>query len=284
MREHDRQYAISVMSRVLKVSRSGYYDWLYRKPSLRVQNDERLAVEIKAAHIRTRETYGNERLRDELRDANVLISLYKLRKLRKALGIKCKQPKRFRTTTNSDHNTRIFDNLLGQKFIVSAPNVVFVSDITYIWTSEGWLYLAGIKDLYTREVVGYAMSNRMTVDLCLKALNMAITRSKPSAGLILHSDRGSQYCSKAYISAIQANEFKCSMSGKGNCYDNAPIESFWGTLKNELVYQRHYTQRQVAMDEITEYIEVFYNRMRKHSGLGNISPVQALQAFKLKSA
>lgn len=284
MKEHDHQYAISVMSRALKVSRSGYYDWLCRKPSLRAKNDERLAVEIKAAHIRTRETYGNERLCDELKDANVLISLYKTRKLRKELGIKCKQSKRFKTTTDSNHNKHTFDNLLNQNFVVSAPNVAFVSDITYIWAGEGWLYLAGVKDLYTREVVGYAMSNRMTTDLCLKALNMAITRKKPRAGLILHSDRGSQYCSKAYIAMIEENGFKCSMSGKGNCYDNAPIESFLGTLKNELVYQRHYTQRQVAIDEITEYIEVFYNRMRKHSGLGNISPAQALQAFKLKSA
>ena len=172
--------------------------------------------------------------------------------------------------------------MLEQHFAVTRPNQVWVSDITYIWTNEGWLYLAGIKDLYSCEIVGYAIGERMTVELCIAALQMALLRRRPNAGLILHSDRGSQYCAKAYQQLLSVVGIIASMSRRGNCYDNAPMESFWGSLKNELIHQRTYARRQTAIDEIVEYIEIFYNRKRRHTSLGNISPAQALKQFKLK--
>ena len=174
--------------------------------------------------------------------------------------------------------------MLNQQFELEKPNAAWVSDITYIWTNEGWLYLAGVKDLYTKELVGYCLSERMTTSLCTKALQMAIRRRQPTSGLIVHSDRGSQYCSKAYHAMLSMCKFKGSMSAKGNCYDNAPIESFWGILKNELAHHRQYQTRESAQVEITEYIEIFYNRMRIQAKLGYKSPSQAWQQFMQTAA
>jgi putative transposase len=163
-------------------------------------------------------------------------------------------------------------NLLNQTFAPTKPNEVWVVDITYVWTDEGWLYVAGVKDVFTCEIVGYAMGERMTKELCLSALQLAIVCKKPAAGLIHHSDRGSQYCAKAYQEQLKKQGMQTSMSRKGNCYDNAPMESFWGSLKNELIHHQQYPTRQLARDDITEYIEMFYNRQRRHSRLGDVSP------------
>lgn len=282
MKRYQLQYPIAVMSHVLAVSSSGYYAWLNRKPSVRAQRDAMLEVHVKAAHEATRHTYGDERLHAELEANGVLISAYKVRALRQRLGLFCRQKKRYKCTTNSNHSQTVAPNLLEQNFTVTRPNQVWVSDITYIWTNEGWLYLAGIKDLYSCEIVGYAIGERMTVGLCIAALQMALLRRNPKAGLILHSDRGSQYCSKVYQQKLIAAGIIASMSRRGNCYDNAPMESFWGSLKNELIHQKTYLTRQTAIDEIVEYVEIFYNRMRRHTSLGNISPAQALKLFMLK--
>lgn len=282
MKAHQSQYPIILMSEVLGVSASGYYAWCNRAPSLRTQRDAVLEVYVKAAHTATRHTYGDQRLHAELKARGVEVSAYKVRALRQRLGIVCKQNKRYKCTTDSNHSKMVAPNLLSQHFKTSAPNQIWVSDITYIWTAEGWLYMAGIKDLYSCEMVGYAIGARMTAELCIAALQMAQLRRKPEAGLILHSDRGSQYCAKTYQQHLRKAGILASMSRRGNCYDNAPMESFWGSLKNELIHQQSYTTRRAAIDDIVEYVEIFYNRIRRHTSLGNISPAQALQQFEQK--
>jgi putative transposase len=191
---------------------------------------------------------------------------------RKKHGIRCKQVKKFKATTNSDHSLPVAENLLAQNFAAEAPNQVWVTDITYIPTAEGWLYLAGHKDLFTGEVVGYAMGERMTKNLVSQSLFRAVSAKRPAAGLIHHSDRGSQYCALGYRKLLGQFGLQASMSRRGNCYDNAPIESFWGMLKNELVHHRRYATRREAMVEITEYIEIFYNRQRRQKRLDYLSP------------
>lgn len=276
------EYPLPFLRKVFNVLSSSYYAWLNRKPSKRSLEDARLEVEIKAAHKRTRETCGSERLQEDMADHGVHAGVYRIRRIRNKLGIKCKQVKKFKATTNSDHNLPVAKNILGQNFKIAEPNKAWVSDITYIPTGEGWLYLAGHKDLCTGEVVGYAMSNRMTRALVSQSLFRAVASKRPPKGLINHSDRGSQYCSLDYQKLLKQFGMKASMSRKGNCYDNAPIESFWGTLKQELVHHRNYRTRQEAIQDITEYIEVFYNRQRKQKRLGYLSPAAYEKQFYKK--
>ena len=273
MKDMRLQYPVPLMSSVLEVTRSGYYAWLRRSPSKHTQEDARLKLEIKAAHKRTRESCGPERLQSDLADNGVKVGVCRIKRLRKEMGIRCKQVKKFKATTNSKHSLPVAENLLNQKFKVSALNKVYVSDITYIPTDEGWLYLAGHKDLCSGRLVGYAMAERMTKNLVCESLLKAVTLKRPAKGLINHSDRGSQYCSSDYSALLKKCGMLPSMSGKGNCYDNAPMESFWGTLKQELVYHQRYRTRQEAKESITEYIEVFYNRQRRQAKLGFLSPV-----------
>lgn len=273
------QYSAPLSCRVLNVSESRYYGWLNRKPSEREKEDMRLEAEIEAAHKRTRRTCGNERLQKDLAAHGVEAGIYRIRKIRKKLGLKCKQVKRFKVTTDSRHNLPVAENLLDQKFEATAPNRTWVSDITYISTDEGWLYLAGHKDLFTREVVGYAMDARMTKELVSRSLFRAVSSKRPEKGLIHHSDRGSQYCAYDYGKLLEQFGMEASMSRKGNCYDNAPMESFWGTLKNELIYHQHYRTREEAIRDITEYIEIFYNRQRLQARLGYQSPVAFEKQF-----
>ncbi len=266
-------YPLPPLCRVLNVSVSGYYAWSTRKPSKRAQEDAILELEILASHKRTRGTCGPERLKEDMQEHGVDAGVYRIRKLRKKLGIKCKQVKKFRATTDSDHKLPVAENILEQRFEAASPNKVWVSDITYIPTEEGWLYLAGHKDICTGEVVGYAMSDRITKNLVSQSLIRAAAAKRPGKGLIHHSDRGSQYCAHDYRKLLEQFGMKASMSRRGNCYDNAPMESFWGTLKNELVHHSHYRTREEAIQEITEYIEVFYNRQRRQKRLGYLSPV-----------
>ena len=266
------QYPISLMCRFFRVSASGYYSWLNRPLSKRAQEEGRLEMEISAAHKRTRETCGPERLQQDMSAYGVNVGLCRIRRIRKKLGICCKQKRKFKATTNSKHKLPVAENILEQKFEATAPNKVWVTDITYIPTDDGWLYLAGHKDIFNGEIVGYAMDSRMTKDLVNKSLLRAVAAKCPTTGLIHHSDRGSQYCSYEYRELLDHLGMRASMSRKGNCYDNAPMESFWGTLKNELVHHRRYTSRQEAIQEITEYIEIFYNRQRRQKRLGYLSP------------
>jgi transposase InsO family protein len=260
------------MCRILKVSKSGYYQWFNRKPSRRVREEGRLEVEIKAAHQRTRETCGPERLQHELKEQGVEVGICRIRRIRKKLGLRCKQRRKFKATTDSKHALPVAENLLHQQFEAMEPNAIWLSDITYIPTEEGWLYLAGHKDIFTGEIVGYAMSSRITKNLVSQSLFKGVAAKRPGAGLIHHSDRGRQYCAHEYRRLMDQFKMRASMSRKGDCYDNAPMESFWGTLKNELIHHRRYKTRAEAIREITEYIEVFYNRQRRQARLGYLSP------------
>ncbi len=264
--------SIPHLCRIFKVSKSGYYAWLTRKPSQHDREEGRLEMEIRAAHKRTRETYGPERLQADLRAHGITVGISRIRRMRKKLGLRCKQVKKFRATTDSKHTLPVAENLLNQQFQAASPNEAWVSDITYVPTEEGWLYLAGHKDLCTGEVVGYAMGDRLTRKLISQSLFMAVQTKRPPRGLIHHSDRGSQYCSYDYRKLLDQFGMRGSMSRKGTCYDNAPMESLWGTLKNELIHHRHYKTREEAKKEISEHIEVFYNRERRQKRLGYLSP------------
>jgi putative transposase len=270
---------VNLLCKILRVYRSGYYAWLKQPVSKRKQEEVRLRIEIQAAHERTRGTYGAERLQEDLAKHGIEVGVHRIRRIRKELGLKCKQNKKFKVTTNSKHSLEVADNLLDQNFEVDFPNEAWVTDLTYIRTDEGWLYLAGHKDLFTGEIVGYAMSKRMTKNLVSQSLFRAVSLKRPQAGLIHHSDRGSQYCSTEYRKLLKRYGMEASMSGKGNCYDNAPMESFWGVLKNELVYHRHYRTRAEAKRDITEYIEIFYNRQRIQERLGYMSPAAFEQKY-----
>ncbi len=236
-------------------------------------------MEIRAAHKRTRETCGPERLQRDLEAHGVKVGICRIRRIRKELGLRCKQKRKFKATTDSRHTLPVAKNLLNQRFEATGPNRIWLSDITYIPTDEGWLYLAGHKDLFTGEVVGYAMGSRITKHLVIQSLFKAVAAKRPRAGLIHHSDRGSQYCAHEYRKVLEQFTMEASMSRKGDCYDNAPMESFWGTLKNELIHHRRYATRQQACREITEYIEVFYNRQRRQARLGYLSPAAYERQF-----
>jgi len=267
-------YPMELLCRAFGVSRSGFYAWLNRAPSPRVQEDERLKVAINAVHVQTRETYGPLRVQPELAAQGFEAGRDRIVRLRHELGLRCKQKRKFKATTNSRHDFPVAENLLNQTFAPTRPNEVWVTDITYISTGEGWLYLAGVKDVFTCELVGYAMGARMTQDLTAQALWRAVRNKRPAPGLIHHSDRGSQYCADDYRKLVKQFGMLASMSRKGNCYDNAPMESFWGSLKNELIHHQRYATRADAETAIKEYIEIFYNRQRRHSRLGYVSPAQ----------
>jgi len=272
-------YCITLLCRVLEVTTSGYYAWVKRPLTIRQREEMRLELEIRAAHKRTRQTYGSERLQRDLADKGVVVGVHRIKRIRRKLDLRCRQKRRFKATTDSRHSLPVAENLLDQKFEASAPNQIWLSDITYIPTGEGWLYLAGHKDLFTGEVVGYAMAERMTKNLIIHSLMRAVTAKRPAAGLLHHSDRGSQYCAQEYSSLLDRFGMRASMSRKGNCYDNSPMESFWSVLKNEQVHHCRYATRKEAILNITEYIEIFYNRQRKQAKLGFLSPAAYERLF-----
>jgi putative transposase len=278
------KYPVPWMCRFFGVSASGYYKWLVNPPSKRAREEGRLEAEIGAAHVRTRASCGPERLQKDLAAHGVKVGVLRIRRIRKKLGIRCKQVKKFKATTDSRHALPVAANLLDQKFEVHAPNQVWVSDITYIPTNEGWLYCAAHKDLFNGEIVGYALGPHITTDLVRESLLKAVRMKRPSRGLIHHSDRGVQYCAHEYQKLLVQLGMKTSMSRRGNCYDNAPMESFWGTLKNELVHHKRYATREEAVKEITEYIEVFYNRERRQKRLGYLSPAAYMRKFYAERA
>ena len=273
MRKMRLHYPIALIGRILKVSTSGFYAWWDRPLSEWAQEEARLKVEIRAAHKRTRQTYGAERLQQDLAEHGIQVGICRIKRIRRKLGIRCKQKRKFKATTDSKHTLPIADNILGQQFKVAAPNKVWVSDITYVPTDEGWLYIAGHKDLFSGNIVGYAIGDWLTRNLVSQSLFKAVAAKRPAQGLIHHSDRGSQYCSHEYRKLMDRFGLKVSMSGKGNCYDNAPMESFWGIIKQELINHHHYCTRREAIEDITEYIEIFYNRQRLQAKLGYLSPV-----------
>jgi transposase InsO family protein len=279
MKEQRLNYTIPLLGRMMNVSASGYYAWVDRPLSQRAREEIRLELEIRAADRRTRQTYGPERLQYDLAEHGIRVGICRIKRIRKKLGIRCKQKRKFKVITHSKHKLPVAENLLEQQFKVNRPNKVWLSDITYVPTDEGWLYLAGHKDLFNSEIVGYAMGERLTRNLVSQSLLKAVAVKRPAGGLIHHSDRGSQYCAYEYQRMLSHFNLRVSMSGTGNCFDNAPMESFWGTLKQELVHHRHYTTRQEAIRDITEYIEIFYNRQRRQAKLGFLSPAAYAQRF-----
>ena len=279
IRELRLDYPVVLLRRMLSISASGYYAWVDRPLSQRAREELRLELEIKAAHRRTRQVYGAEKLQYDLAEHGIKVGVGRIKRIRQKLGIRCKQKRKFKATTDSRHKLPVADNILGQQFTVTAPNKVWTSDITYVPTDEGWLYVAGHKDLFNGDIVGYAMGDRLTRNLISQSLFRAIETKRPSQGLLHHSDRGSQYCSYDYRNILKQHGFIASMSRKGNCYDNAPMESFWGTLKQELTNHRRYRTRQEATQDITEYIEIFYRRQRRQPRLGFLSPVVYEQKY-----
>ena len=279
MKEMRLKYPVHLLKRVLSVSAGGYYDWLDRPLSNWAREESRLEIEIRAADKRTRQVYGAEKLQHDLERNGIKVGICRIKRIRRKLGIRCKQKRKFKATTNSKHTLPVADNILGQQFKVKAPNKVWVSDITYVPTDEGWLYVAAHKDLFTADIVGYAMGERLTRNLVSESLFKAMAAKHPDKGLIHHSDRGSQYCSQEYRDLLGQFGLQASMSRKGNCYDNAPMESFWGTLKQELVHHRRYRTRQEAIRDITEYIEILYKRQRLQPGLGFLSPAVFEQRY-----
>jgi len=272
--EHDRRYPIRVMCRALAVSAAGYYAWRSRPESPRSIQARTLLSAIRGIHRVSRETYGSPSIWDALRKQGHHIGEHRVARLMRQAGIRAKTVKKWRATTQSQHRLPVAANTLDRAFTVAVPNRVWAGDITYVWTLEGWLYLAVLLDLYSRRVVGWAMGPRITVELAEQALAMAVANRAPTAGLVHHSDRGSQYAATSYQRLLTEYGLIPSMSRKGNCWDNACVESFFGTLKRELVYHRRYATRDDARQDIFEYIEVFYNRQRRHSTLGYHSPAE----------
>ena len=256
------------------MSRSGFYDYQSRQAHPKIDAEEvALLARVKAIAVATRYSYGTRRMAKALQEEGVTVGRVKARRLMKEAGVQVKRAKRRApVTTDSRHGYEVAPNLLARHFDVDMPDFAWVGDITYVWTAEGWLYVSTLLDLYSRKVVGWAMSRRIDTTLVADALKMALGRRRPLAGLIHHSDRGSQYASHAYRDLLKAHGIKCSMSGKGDCLDNAVAERFFGSLKREWTSHRYYETRQEARDDIIAYIEMFYNSTRKHSYLGYVSP------------
>jgi transposase InsO family protein len=270
-------FGLDEMCAVLDVSESGYRSWKRGgKPYRKQLTDAQMLVLIQSIHAEFKGAYGSPRMVRELRLRGFPASKERVERLMRENGIKAKHKRRFKVTTDSKHNLPIAPNLLERDFTPDAPNQVWTSDITYLWTDEGWLYLAIVLDLFNREVVGWSLKPRMTADIVTDALTMAWFRCKPAAGLIHHSDRGSQYASHVVQAKLVEYGMICSMSRKGNCWDNAPSESWFGSFKNERVYGERFETRDEMKAMAFEYIEVFYNRKRQHSTLGYKSPTQFL--------
>ena len=273
-------FPVSVMCRVFNVSRSGYYTWRLRPERKRKTEDKRLSKLIKEIHEESNREYGSPKIHQELRRCGTRCGRKRVARLMRTDGLKAKTIRKFKATTNSDHSLPVAPNLLNRDFSPADPNRVWVADITYIWTNEGWLYLAIVIDLFSRAVVGWSMSERMTRTLVMDAFTLAVKRRHPPPGLIHHSDRGSQYASGDFQSLLAQYGAICSMSRKGNCWDNAPAESFFALLKRALIFHHHYQTRAQARQSIFDYIERFYNRKRIHSSLGYRTPYEVDQ-FKL---
>jgi putative transposase len=273
VQEHRRRWPVGVICRVLRISRSGFYRWRGRKPCARQVRQAQLLEKIRIAHRENQELYGSPRIHRGLLIDGEMVSRNTVAKLMRQAKIRAKTRRKFTPrTTDSRHRRPVAPNLLARDFTAQAPNRKWVADITYVPTGQGWLYLAAVLDCFSRKIVGWAMDDVMPADLVVDALKMALHQRQPGQDLIHHSDRGVQYASEDYQQLLARHGITVSMSGRGNCYDNAMMESFWATLKTELIHQKKYATHEQATQSIFEYIEVFYNRKRLHSSLGYVSP------------
>jgi putative transposase len=279
IKEHQHDYRVLKMCQVLGVSSSGYYDWLKRDLSEQKKARKKLTEAIKRVYNESKKRYGSVKITHHLRNEGYEVCVRTVQRIMTEEGLKSITVKRFKATTNSKHDKPTYPNLLEQNFNVSAPGKAWVTDITYIWTREGWLYLASVMDLFSRKIIGFAMSERMTKNLVLLALERAKNNQPPKEGLIHHSDRGSQYASIDYTDVLKEAKIEISMSGKGNCYDNACIESFHSVIKKELIFHCDYKTRDEAKLSIFDYIVSFYNSWRIHSTIGYVTPNYYEKAF-----
>ena len=273
MKAESKHYPVRLMRKVLELRPSGYYAWLNRPRSIgKIRSDQEILTAILKIDKEVDQVYGVPRMTKELRARGFEINHKRVERIMRENGIQGIPARKFKITTDSDHKFPVAPNLLNQEFDVAKPNQVWTADITYISTGEGWMYLGVVMDLYSRKIVGWSMDKHMETSLVSNALQMAIGMRDVEDGLIHHSDRGSQYASNDYQQALRENKFKVSMSKKACCYDNAVVESFFGSLKQELVYRRRFATRAAARVAVEDYIEVFYNRIRRHSTLGFLSP------------
>jgi len=282
--DHREEFPVKLMCKVLEVSTSGYYAWRGRPPSKREMANRELTKEIRVAFEESGETYGSPRIYQVMRKRGLMCSKNRVARLIASEGLQAKQTRRFRATTRRNKAHRAAPNLLKRDFTADRPDQKWLADITYISTLEGWLYLAAILDLFSRKIVGWAMSDRINTDLTLAALRMAIRQRRPGPGLVHHSDQGSQYTDSRYQDVLKANGIQPSMNGVGSWYDNAPMESFFGTLKAEHVHHCVYRTRDEARPDVFYYIEGFYNLRRLHSSLAYVSPMAHEQLYHKQSA
>jgi putative transposase len=271
---HRGRWPVRLMCRVLAVSPAGYYDWRGRPASAKQERREALVVAIKAVHGEVKARYGSPRIHAELVARGLPCCVNTVARLMRQEGIAAKTRRKFRVTTDSNHDRPVAENVLDRRFEPEAPNRAWTADITYLATGEGWLYLAAVEDLYSRRIVGWSMGTRIDSRLVVAALEMALAGRRPGEGLVAHSDRGSQYASEHYQSLLTRHGIVCSMSRRANCWDNAPMESFFASLKKELTHDEIFATREEARSRLFEYIEVFFNRIRRHSSLGYLTPAQ----------
>jgi putative transposase len=273
IRQHSNAYPVNLLCRQLGVQRSAYYDWHAQPGKVIAPEELALRRRMKALFAASRDSLGSRTMMRNLRDEGFEIGRDKTRRLMKRLGLKVRQKRKYKVTTDSKHNLPVAKNVLKRQFSPAAPNQVWGTDITYLWTQQGWIYLAVVIDLYSRRVVGWAIDRRMKKALVIRALMMAVNLRQPPPGLICHSDRGSQYASRGYQKLLKQHKMICSMSRKGDCWDNAPVERFFSSLKREWTGNRLYRTRQQAIADVREYVAVYYNAKRLHSTLGYTTPL-----------
>ncbi len=281
IKQHRRSYPLALMCRILQVSASGFYDWSDRRPSARQQRRDKIAQAAGRSHFESNRIYGYRKVWQDLAEQKIGCCSETVRRVLQELGLFSRTKRKFLTTTDSNHCQPVAENVLDRDFSATAPNQKWLTDITYISTREGWLYLAGVLDVFSRKVVGWSMSERIDTELVKSALHMATTQRSPETGLLHHSDRGVQYASDAYQQALDDLGIICSMSGKGDCWDNAMMESFFGSLKTEWVYGKDYQTREEAKQDLFKYMEMFYNRQRRHAALGYISPAEFERRYEV---
>jgi transposase InsO family protein len=267
-----KQHPVMVMCHVLQLSSSGYYGWLEHQPSAKQQRRQHILRAIGHSYFESRRIYGYRKVHQDLLEANIVCCEETVRRIMRDIGLYSRVRRKFVLTTDSNHSLAVAENLLDRDFTATTPNQKWVADITYIPTSQGWLYLAAVMDLYSRRIVGWAMNKHIDSALVISAMNMALSQRRPETDLLHHSDRGSQYASDAFQDLLDNNGVVCSMSRKGDCWDNACMESFFGSLKTEWLGDKKYKTRQEAKNDIFKYIELFYNRKRRHAALGYLSP------------
>ena len=281
--EHEKKFRVVKMCKVLGVSKSGYYGWRNRPLSKQAKRRQELVKEVKRIHAESNQIYGSPKIHKQLDNEGIKTSERTVQRIMSAESIRSKTVRKYKATTNSDHDDPIYPNIINQDFTTTAPGEVWVADITYVWTKEGWLYLASVMDLFSRKIIGFNMGSRLTKELAIIALERAMINQPPKKGLIHHSDRGSQYASIDYTNKLKEADITISMSRKGNCYDNACIESFHSSIKKELIYQRKYKTRDEAKMSIFNYLVGFYNSKRIHSTLGYLSPNEFEKQYLLKT-